>query len=123
LLLEDDEALAVSLGLRMAAAGTVVGMQEAALRALAKLEQVMPARLRTQVRNLHAAVVPLGPGGPGIPHALLVALANACRALQCLRFAYEDQQGRSSERDVEPHALVSTGSRWYLLAWDRGRGD
>lgn len=123
LLLEDDEALAVSLGLRMATAGTVVGMEEAALRALAKLEQVMPARLRTRVRNLHAAVVPLGPGGPGIPHALLVALANACRALQCLRFAYEDQQGRSSERDVEPHALVSTGSRWYLLAWDRGRGD
>src|SRR5690606_14034509 len=106
LLLEDDEALAVSLGLRMATAGTVVGMEEAALRALAKREQVMPARLRTRVRNLHAAVVPLGPGGPGIPHALRVALASACRALPCLRFAYDAQQGRTSARGGEPPALL-----------------
>ncbi len=123
LLLEDDEALAVSLGLRMATAGTVVGMEESALRALAKLEQVMPARLRTRVRNLHAAVLPLGPGGPAVPHARLVALANACRALQCLHFGYEDQEGRASSRMVEPHALVSTEARWYLLAWDLVRDD
>ncbi|MDH5834873.1 helix-turn-helix transcriptional regulator [Luteimonas kalidii] len=123
LLLEDDEALAVSLGLRMATGGTVVGMEESALRALAKLEQVMPARLRTRVRNLHAAVLPLGPGGPEVPHARLVALANACRALQRVDFDYEDQEGRGSARRVEPHALVSTEARWYLLAWDLVRGD
>lgn len=123
LLLEDDEALAVSLGLRMATAGTVVGMEESALRALAKLEQLMPARLRARVRNLHAAVLPLGSGGPGVPHDRLVALAQACRALQRLEFNYEDQSGRASVRAVEPHALVSTEARWYLLAWDLGRGD
>lgn len=123
LLLDDDEALAVSLGLRMATGGTVVGMEEAALRALSKLEQVMPARLRTRVRNLHAAVLPLGPGGPGVSHATLVALANACRALQRVQFDYEDQEGRASVRAAEPHALVSTEARWYLLAWDLGRGD
>lgn len=123
LLLEDDEALAVSLGLRMATGGTVVGMEESALRALAKLQQVMPARLRTRVRNLHAAVLPLGPAGPGVPHDRLVALANACRAFERVQFAYEDQQGRTSMRNIEPHALVSTEARWYLLAWDVARDD
>jgi len=123
LLLDDDEALAVSLGLRLATAGTVSGMEDSALRALAKLEQVMPARLRTRVRNLHAAVQPLGAEGPSVPHERLVALAGACRGLQRLRFGYADQQGRASERDAEPHALVSTGARWYLLAWDVVRGD
>jgi len=123
LLLEDDEALAVSLGLRLATAGTVQGMEEAALRAFAKLEQVMPARLRTRVRNLHAAVLPLGPEGPGVPYDRLVALAQACRSLQRLHFDYADQEGRASVREIEPHALVSTEARWYLLAWDLSRGD
>ncbi|MGJ4729766.1 helix-turn-helix transcriptional regulator [Luteimonas sp. SDU101] len=123
LLLEDDEALAVSLGLRLATGGTVQGMEEAALRAFAKLEQVMPSRLRTRVRNLHAAVLPLGPDGPGVPYDRLVALAQACRSLHRLRFDYADQEGRASVREIEPHALVSTEARWYLLAWDLVRGD
>lgn len=123
LLLEDDEALAVSLGLRLATGGTVQGMEEAALRAFAKLEQVMPARLRTRVRNLHAAVLPLGPDGPGVPYDRLVALAQACRSLQRQHFDYVDQDGRASRRGTEPHALVSTEARWYLLAWDLLRGD
>lgn len=123
LLLEDDEALAVSLGLRLATTGTVQGMEDAALRAFAKLEQVMPSRLRSRVRNLHAAVLPLGPEGPGVPYARLVAFAQACRALQRLQFDYADQSGRASVREIEPHALVSTEARWYLLAWDLARGD
>ena len=123
LLLEDDEALAVSLGLRMATTGTVSGMEDSALRALAKLEQVMPARLRTRVRNLHAAVSPLGVSGPSVPHERLSALAVACRGLQCIRFGYTDHDGKAGERLVEPHALVCTASRWYLLAWDRMRAD
>lgn len=123
LLLEDDEALAVSLGLRLATAGSVAGMEESALRSLAKLEQVMPARLRTRVRNLHAAVQPIGATGPSVPYERLVALAGACRGLQRLGFRYEDQEGRASVREIEPHALVCTGSRWYLLAWDVVRGD
>ena len=123
LLLEDDEALAVSLGLRLATAGTVQGMEEAALRAFAKLEQVMPSRLRTRVRNLHAAVLPIGPDGPGVPYERLAALAQACRGLQRLRLDYADQEGRASVREIEPHALVSTEARWYLLAWDLVRDD
>ena len=123
LLLDDDEALAVSLGLRLATGGTVQGMEEAALRAFAKLEQGMPARLRTRVRNLHAAVLPLGPEGPGVPYDRLVALAQACRSLQRQQFDYIDQDGRASRREAEPHALVSTEARWSLLAWDLLRGD
>ncbi|WP_202845574.1 helix-turn-helix transcriptional regulator [Luteimonas saliphila] len=122
LLLDDDEALAVSLGLRLATIGTVAGMEDSALRALSKLEQVMPLRLRTRVRNLHAAVQPLGAAGPSVPHERLVALAGGCRELQRLRFEYADNVGRASRREVEPHALVATGARWYLLAWDVGRG-
>ncbi len=123
LLLDDDEALAVSLGLRLATVGTVAGMEDAAMRALAKLEQVMPARLRTRVRNLHAAVEPLAAAGPRVEHASLALIAAACRAPERLRFAYADHGGNASERDVEPHALVCTGARWYLLAWDDARGD
>ncbi|TDK25997.1 YafY family transcriptional regulator [Luteimonas aestuarii] len=121
LLLDDDEALAVSLGLRLATAGTVTGMEDSALRALAKLEQVMPLRLRKRVRNLHAAVELLDFGGPRIAHELLAALAGACRAFHCVQLRYVDKQGNATAREVEPHALVSAGSRWYLLAWDRMR--
>lgn len=123
LLLDDDEALAVSLGLRLATVGTVAGVEDAALRALAKLEQVMPTRLRTRVRGLHAAVTPLAMAGPRVPHERLDVLATACRALERVRFGYADHAGKASEREVEPHALVSTGSRWYLLAWDGSRED
>lgn len=123
LLLGDDEALAVALGLRLATAGTVAGLGEPALQALAKLEQVMPARLRKRVRNLHAAVQPLGSAGPSVPHALLTALAGASRDLTRIRFRYAAHDGRASAREVEPHGLACTGSRWYLLAWDLQRED
>lgn len=122
LLLEDDEALAVSLGLRTAAAGTVAGIEEAAVRALAKLEQVLPARLRNRVKALHAAVAPLY-YGPSVPPELLAELAAACRGEDQVRFRYADGKGRTSDRTVEPHGLVHTGARWYLLAWDGDRAD
>lgn len=123
LLLDDDEALAVSLGLRLATAGTVAGIEESALRALAKLEQVMPQRLRRRVRNLHAAVEPMDLGGPRVPHESLSLLAAACRAFHCVQLRYVDREGRATTREVEPHSLVSTALRWYLLAWDRVRDD
>lgn len=123
LLLDDDEALAVALGLRSAAAGTVVGMEEAAVRALTKLEQVLPARLRRRVKTLHSAVVPLHRAGPLIEPELLTILAGACRSEERLAFRYSDQQGKPSQRDVEPHGLVHAGSRWYLVAWDLQRED
>jgi predicted DNA-binding transcriptional regulator YafY len=123
LLLDDDEALAVTLGLRTAAAGTVTGMEEAAVRALTKLEQLLPARLRRRVKALHAAVMPIHRAGPRIDPALLTLLAGACRDQEQLTFRYADVESNSTQRQVEPHGLVHAGWRWYLVAWDLNRAD
>jgi len=123
LLLDDEEALAVSLGLRTAAAGGVSGMEEVALRALAKLEQVLPVRLRRRLTALHATVVPLARGGPTVDAHTLAALAAACRDNQRLAFGYQGKDGAPTSRQVEPAGLVHTGWRWYLVAWDLGRAD
>jgi predicted DNA-binding transcriptional regulator YafY len=123
LLLDDDEALAVSLGLRTAAAGTVTGLEEAALRALSKLEPLLPARLRRRVKALHGAIVPMHLAGPRVDSELLAALAQASRGSERVRMQYADRSGRPSERNLEPLGLVHTGSRWYLVAWDLDRED
>jgi predicted DNA-binding transcriptional regulator YafY len=123
LLLDDDEAVAVAVGLRTAASGTVAGMEEASVRALAKLEQVLPERLRRRVAALHGFIVPLTHSGPTVDASMLAAIAGACRDSEKLRFRYESRDGSASIRDVEPHRLVHTGRRWYLAAWDLERGD
>jgi predicted DNA-binding transcriptional regulator YafY len=123
LLLEDDEATAVTLGLRMAAAGSVAGLEEATLRALAKLEQVLPGRLRRKVQALNSAVASLYFAGPVADAEVLAELAGAQRGHETVVFAYGDVEGKRSERRVEPHGLVHAGTRWYLLAWDLGRSD
>ena len=123
LLLDDDEAVAVALGLRTSAQGGVSGMEEASVRALLKLEQVLPPRLRHRVLALHGFVVPLERRGPSVDANLLSAIAGACRDCECLRFTYQDRAGAPSLRLVEPHRLVHTGYRWYLVAWDLGRED
>lgn len=132
LLLDDQEALAVALGLRAAAAGAIAGLEEATLGALAKLDQVMPARLRRRVSALHGAIVPLPHRGPAIDVATLALLAGACRDAERLRFEYRGRdRGNPAEppsaslarRRVEPAGLVSAGFRWYLAAWDLDRGD
>ncbi len=121
--LDDEEAVAVAVGLRTAASGTVTGMEESSLRALAKLEQVLPERLRRRVRALHTFIVPLAHGGPTVNAEALSAIAAACRDCQRLKFRYESRDGTPSLREVEPHRLVHTGRRWYLAAWDTGRGN
>jgi len=121
LLLDDDEAVAVAVGLRTAAGGTVAGMEEAAVAALAKLEQVLPDRLRQRVRALQAATVPLRSGTAEVAASTLVLLAQACRGHERVRFAYTDGHGNRSERTVEPFRLVPTGRRWYLVARDARR--
>jgi predicted DNA-binding transcriptional regulator YafY len=123
LLLDDDEAVAVAVGLRTAASGTVTGMEEASVRALAKLEQVLPERLRRRVAALHGFIVPLANPGPTVDAAMLSAIAGACRDSEKLRFRYESRAGESTAREVEPHRLVHTGRRWYLAAWDLERDD
>jgi predicted DNA-binding transcriptional regulator YafY len=123
LLLDDDEALAVSLGLRTAAGGTVAGMEEAAVRALTKLEQVLPSRLRRRVKALHAFIVPFANTGPTVDATMLAVIAGACRDRERLKFQYRDRDGAGSQRTTEPSGLVHTGRRWYLVAWDVGRED
>jgi predicted DNA-binding transcriptional regulator YafY len=123
LLLDDDEAVAVALGLRTAASGSVSGTEEASVRALLKLEQVLPPRLRHRVAALHGFIVPLVRRGPTVDAERLSAIAGACRDHEGIRFLYNDRAGAPSARSVEPHRLVHTGYRWYLAAWDLGRND
>jgi predicted DNA-binding transcriptional regulator YafY len=123
LLLDDDEAVAVAVGLRTAAGGTVAGIAETSVRALAKLEQVLPSRLRYRVRSLQSMTVPLAGAGPTVDPEALALLAGACRDHQRLRFDYRSADGTTSRRACEPHRLVHTGRRWYLVAWDNDRDD
>jgi predicted DNA-binding transcriptional regulator YafY len=121
LLLDDDEAVAVAVGLRTAASGTISGIEEASLRALAKLEQVLPTRLRRRIGALSTFIVQLAVNGPMVDAAMLSVIAGACRDYEKLRFNYQARDGSASTREVEPHRLVHTGRRWYLAAWDGGR--
>ncbi|MFJ6542269.1 helix-turn-helix transcriptional regulator [Streptomyces sp. NPDC091385] len=124
LLLDDEEAVAIAVGLRAGAGHTVAGVDEASVRALAKLEQVLPARLRHRVSTLQAATTPLtGGSGPSIAPETLTTLASAVTGRERLRFAYRAGDGGESHRLTEPYRLVSTGTRWYLVAYDLERED
>jgi predicted DNA-binding transcriptional regulator YafY len=123
LLLDDDEAIAIAVGLRTAARASVTGIEETAVRALVKLEQVLPTRLRRRVGALGSATIAPSVGGPTVDPQDLTVIAAACRDTQCLRFAYRSRDGTDSRREVEPHSLVNLGRRWYLVAWDRRRED
>ena len=123
LLLDDEEAQAVAIALQTAAAGTVSGVVEGSLRALVKLEQVMPARLRRRIDALRSAILPLESLRPTVDAGVLASLALACRDQLRLAFAYRDSRGQGTARSVEPQGLVHTGSRWYLVAWDMARVD
>ncbi|WP_433159720.1 helix-turn-helix transcriptional regulator [Kribbella sp. CA-247076] len=144
LLLDDDEAVAVAVGLRSAAAGGIAGIEETSVRALVKLEQVLPSRLRHRVRALAGATVAVGGSEGRVDAEVLTAIAAAVRDREALRFEYDggsaggvwgsradgtDHPREGSEeveepqapRVVEPHRLVAWGRRWYLVGWDRGR--
>ncbi|WP_128981827.1 helix-turn-helix transcriptional regulator [Streptomyces roseicoloratus] len=122
LLLDDEEAVAVAVGLRAAAGQGVEGIGESSVRALAKLEQVLPKRLRRRVGALNAYTVPmLRTPRDRVDPAVLTELANACRDAERLRFAYRDHGGATTRRTVEPHRLVCSERRWYLVAWDPDR--
>jgi predicted DNA-binding transcriptional regulator YafY len=125
LVLDDDEAVALTLGLQAAAAGAVAGMAEPSVRALTKVVPVLPARLRRRVDALRAMTVPAPPwsdGGPAVEPQLLVDVAQACRETQRLEFGYTAASGDAGARLVEPHRLVPLGRRWYLVAYDPARG-
>jgi predicted DNA-binding transcriptional regulator YafY len=123
LLLDDEEAIATAVSLRLAAGGTVAGASEAAVRTLAKLDQVLPARLRAEVRALHDAIVTLEGGRIEVDADALLSLARACRDTVRVEFGYAGRAQEPGERRVEPYQLVATGRRWYLLAFDLDRDD
>ncbi|MGO9971227.1 MAG: helix-turn-helix transcriptional regulator [Solirubrobacteraceae bacterium] len=123
LLLDDAEAVAVAVGLRTAAAGSIAGIEETSVRALAKLEQVLPSRLRRRVSALSDATSAFGIDGPQIDADLLATLAGACRDGARLHFAYVARDDKTTKRSVEPAAVVYSGYRWYLVAFDNDRED
>jgi predicted DNA-binding transcriptional regulator YafY len=123
LLLDDAEAVAVAVGLRTAASGSIAGIEETSVRALAKLEQVLPARLRRRVRALGDVTSAFSFEQTQIDADLLTEVAGACRDGVQLRFAYVAGDDRSSQRQTEPTAVVYSGHRWYLVAFDLDRDD
>ncbi|MCX4778967.1 helix-turn-helix transcriptional regulator [Streptomyces sp. NBC_01264] len=124
LVLDDEEAVAIAVGLRAGAGHAIEGVEEASVRALAKLEQVLPGRLRRRVGALQSATVAVARGdGASVDPRTLTAIASAVAGPERLRFAYRARDGVDSRRLVEPYRLVSTGSRWYLVAYDMERED
>jgi predicted DNA-binding transcriptional regulator YafY len=123
LLLDDAEAVAVAVGLRTAASGTIAGIEETSVRALAKLEQVLPSRLRRRVSALSSATSAFTFQGPRIDADVLAALAAACRDGTRLQFAYVARDDKASRRHIDPAAVVYSGRRWYLVAFDLDRDD
>ncbi len=125
LLLDDDEAVAIAVGLRAAAGASIEGIEETSVRALAKLEQVLPDRLRRRVNAVHTNVSSMrwGVDTANVDADALAVLALACRDNEQVRFDYRRRDGDEAQRLVEPHNLVSAGRRWYLVGWDVRRKD
>jgi predicted DNA-binding transcriptional regulator YafY len=126
LVLDDDEAVALTIGLRIAAQGAVAGIEESSVRALAKVSQIMPPQLRRRVEALRSATVHAvwsTTNAPIVDATMLATVAQACRDEERLRFNYTANTGEKSSRNVEPHRLVSLGRRWYLVAYDVRRDD
>lgn len=123
LLLDDEEAVAVALGLRTAAGGSIEGIEEASVRALTKIEQILPPRLGRRVAAMQSMIVTSQGRETAVDARMLSLMAGACRDNESLRFRYSDHSAAGSVRNVEPHRLVNTGRRWYLVAWDTTRED
>jgi predicted DNA-binding transcriptional regulator YafY len=120
LLLDDEEAVAIAIGLRTAASGSIAGIEETSVRALAKLQHLLPARLRHRVSAFQAAL-PVPSRGPRVDPDVLTMIASACRDHERLRFDYQAHSGTASRREVEPYRLVNDRQHWYLVAWDTDR--
>lgn len=122
LLLDDDEeAVAVAIGLRIAASGSIAGIEETLVRALAKLQQVLPSRLRHRVSAFQSYALPMPSPGPQLDMDVVTVIASACRDRERLRFDYQAHSRATSKRSVEPYRLLNGRRRWYLVAWDLDR--
>jgi predicted DNA-binding transcriptional regulator YafY len=125
LVLDDDEAVALAIGLRAAAQGAVAGIEESSVRALAKVARIMPPHLRRRIDALRDMTQQPAPwsAAPHVDAGVLTTVAQACRDEERMRFSYTAQTAERSARHVEPHRLVALGHRWYLVAYDLGRAD
>lgn len=124
LLIDDAEAVAIAVGLRVATSSTIAGIEDAAVAALAKLETILPNRLRERVTSVATGAVQMTwPADTKIETDVLVSLATACRRSEGVRFRYTDNHDRTTRRSTEPLRLVHTSRRWYLVAYDRDRDD
>jgi predicted DNA-binding transcriptional regulator YafY len=126
LVVDDEEAVALAVGLQLAAQGAIEGIAESSVRALAKVLTVMPPRLRRRAEALTAMTVPASWGtGPQdtVDPDVLTVLALACRDSERIRFGYATAAGERTDRLVEPHRVVILGRRWYLAGYDLGRHD
>lgn len=125
LLLDDEEAVAIAVGLRAASGAAIEGIEETSVRAMAKLEQVLPERLRRRVSALDEQTVSLrwADDGERIDPEILAVLSMTCRDSEQAQFDYVARDGEQTRRLVEPHRLVSVGRRWYLVAFDLRRDD
>jgi predicted DNA-binding transcriptional regulator YafY len=121
--LDDEEALAVAVALREAALSGVLGSDQAALSALLKLRRLLPQHVADRLGDLDASFVHTSRTDSGqVVPGILLELASACRRGERLRLSYRDMRGRDSVRDIDPHRLVRTRHRWYLVALDVTRG-
>ncbi|MFC6715402.1 helix-turn-helix transcriptional regulator [Branchiibius cervicis] len=123
LLLDEREAVAVALALRLAANGAVAGIGEAAVRTMVKLDQVLPSAARAQVAAVHEATTMLGAPQALVDPDLLMTISRAIRDHVQLRCDYQAKSGEQTQRRIEPYDLVVTGNRWYLVAFDLDRDD
>lgn len=121
LALEDDEAIAIALGLATSPGTGVSGIADAAMRAAAKLERLLPHGLRQRLTAVRASIVPLQGGVSVVGMGIVSIAAEACVARRELQFFYRDHSGTESVRTVEPHGLVYSEAKWYLVAWDKER--
>jgi predicted DNA-binding transcriptional regulator YafY len=123
LMLDDDEGVAVAVALQVAPGSSLAGIEDASQRAMAKLERVLPERLRRRSRALRASLLRLRDAGPTVELAAVAALAAACSEHRGVGFGYRDHGGAETRRAVEPHRLVYMDRRWYLVAWDAVKRD
>ncbi|XVS66495.1 helix-turn-helix transcriptional regulator [Actinosynnema sp. CA-299493] len=121
LLFDDEQAVALSVALRIATTAGA-GIEEAAARALHTIRQVMPARLRHRIDTFQVTAVERA-SAPQVDSGVLMAISGAVHAREVLRFDYAGGDAEAPPRRVEPHHLVTRAGRWYLVAWDLDRAD
>ncbi|MFE2037528.1 helix-turn-helix transcriptional regulator [Streptomyces scopuliridis] len=133
LLFDDEQAVALAVALQIASTSGA-GIEEAAVRALNTVRQVMPARLRRRIDTLQVTAVerPAMRPNPQVDSGVLLTLSAAVHAREVLRFDYtpasppeasDDDRAEPPPRRAQPHHLVTWGGRWYLVAWDLDRED